>query len=56
MFGLWGLFFGILLFLFGVFSVFFFPSSYYHQEADLAKGGIFLGIVALLLGAVLIFM
>ena len=56
MFGIWGLITGVLLFLFGIFSIFFFPSSMYHQEGDLAVGGIVLGLIALGIGAVLIFM
>ncbi len=55
MFGLWGLAAGILLLVFGVFAVFFFPSSSTHQEEALTKGGVFMGVVALLIGAVLIF-
>lgn len=55
MFGLWGIGGGILLFIFGIFCIFFFPSSYYHQEEDLAKGGIVIGLISLLIGAILIF-
>ena len=55
MFGLWGLGIGILLILFGIFAVFFFPSSEKHQEEALAIGGVFLGVVALIAGAILIF-
>ncbi len=42
--------------LFGVFAIFFFPSSQAHQEKDLTLGGIFLGIVSLLIGAALAFL
>ena len=55
MFGLWGLGIGIVLLIFGVFAVFFFPSSHTHQEETLAIGGVFLGVVALIAGAILIF-
>jgi hypothetical protein len=55
MFGLWGLGAGILLLLFGVFAVFFFPSSGWHQETELSVGGIVLGVIALLIGGILIF-
>ena len=55
MFGLWGLGIGILLLLFGIFSVFFYPSSEKHQETDLAIGGVILGVIALIIGSVLIF-
>jgi hypothetical protein len=56
MFGWWGLGFGILFLLFGVFAVFFFPSSQYHQEKELATGGVIMGIVSLVVGAALVFM
>jgi len=56
MFGLLGLVIGALLLIFGVFAVFFFPSSYYHQEEELTVGGVFLGIVSLLIGAALAFL
>jgi len=55
MFGYYGLGFGILLLLFGIFCVFFYPSSQMHQEKELAVGGIFMGVVSLLIGAALIF-
>ena len=55
MFGLWGLGGGILLLLFGVFCIFFFPSSQTHQESSLAVGGIIIGIISLIFGAVLVF-
>ena len=55
MFGLWGLGIGILLLLFGVFCVFFYPSSEKHQETDLAIGGVIIGVISLIIGAVLIF-
>ena len=55
MFGIWGLVGGILLFLFGIFAIFFYPSSSFHQERELAAGGIFLGFVAVLIAAALIF-
>ena len=55
MFGLWGIGFGILLLLFGVFAVFFFPSSQTHQQEELATGGVIMGIISLIIGAVLIF-
>ncbi len=56
MFGLWGLVIGVLLLLFGIFCVFFFPSSEKHQEQELAIGGVFIGVVSLIIGAVLVFM
>jgi uncharacterized membrane protein len=56
MFGLWGLGGGILLFLFGIFCVFFFPSSSSHQEESLAIGGVVIGLISLVVGAVLIFL
>ncbi len=55
MFGFWGLGTGILLLIFGVFAVFFFPSSLTHQERNLSLGGIFLGVIALIIGGMLIF-
>jgi hypothetical protein len=55
MFGLWGLGIGIMMLLFGVFAVFFFPSSLTHQEKNLSVGGIFMGILALIIGGMLIF-
>ena len=55
MFGLWGLGSGVLLLLFGVFAIFFFPSSYYHQQEELSIGGVVMGLIALLIGGVLIF-
>jgi hypothetical protein len=55
MFGIWGLGFGIVLMAFGVFAVFFFPMSSTHQEEELATGGVVMGVIALLIGAVLIF-
>ncbi len=55
MFGLWGLVIGIALMLFGVFAVFFFPSSQTHQEGNITIGGIFMGVLALLIGGILIF-
>jgi uncharacterized membrane protein len=55
MFGLWGLGFGVLLLLFGVFCVFFFPSSEKHQEQEIATGGVIIGVIALILGAALVF-
>jgi hypothetical protein len=55
MFGLWGLGGGILLLLFGIFCVFFFPSSYYRQDEELSIGGIVIGLISLLVGAALIF-
>ena len=56
MFGLWGTVGGVLLLLFGIFCVFFFPSSERHQEASLAVGGVVIGLVSLVLGAVLVFL
>ena len=55
MFGLWGLAFGILLLAFGVFAIFFFPSSQTHQEEPLTTGGIIMGIISLVIGAMLVF-
>jgi hypothetical protein len=55
MFGLFGIAGGILLMLFGIFCVFFFPSSDVHQEKSLAIGGIIIGVVSLIAGAILIF-
>ena len=55
MFGIGGIIVGILLMLFGVFCVFFFPSSYYHQEESLTIGGIVIGVLSLIIGAMLIF-
>jgi hypothetical protein len=55
MFGLFGIVGGILLLLFGIFCVFFFPSSYIHQENELTIGGIIIGVVSLIVGAMLIF-
>jgi hypothetical protein len=55
MFGLWGLGGGVLLFIFGVFCIFFFPSSSTHQEEEIAIGGVIIGVIALITGAVLIF-
>jgi hypothetical protein len=55
MFGLWGLVIGILSLLFGIFAIFFFPSSYWHQEENLTIGGIFLGVIALIVGGILVF-
>ena len=55
MFGLWGIGGGILLLLFGVFCIFFFPESEIHQERGLTIGGIFIGIVSLVIGAMLVF-
>ena len=56
MFGLWGIVIGALLLLFGIFAVFFFPSSQTHQEETLAIGGVVMGVIALIIGAVLIFL
>jgi len=56
MFGLWGLVFGVLLLAFGVFAVFFFPSSSTHQESELAIGGVIMGVISLLIGAALVFL
>jgi hypothetical protein len=55
MFGLWGIGGGILLLLFGIFCIFFFPESETHQEKSLAIGGVFIGIVSLAAGAMLVF-
>ena len=55
MFGLLGLGVGILLLLFGAFCIFFFPSSRAHQEESLTIGGIVMGLVSLLIGAMLVF-
>lgn len=55
MFGLWGVGGGILLWLFGIFCVFFFPSSMTHQEGELAIGGVVIGIISLIIGSILIF-
>ncbi|MCD6496527.1 MAG: hypothetical protein J7K54_04620 [Candidatus Aenigmarchaeota archaeon] len=55
MFGLWGLAIGILLMAFGVFAVFFFPNSSTHQEESLTIGGVVLGIIALVIGGMLLF-
>ncbi len=55
MFGLWGLAFGIILLAFGVFAIFFFPSSQTHQEESLAVGGIVMGVIAIVIGAMLVF-
>jgi hypothetical protein len=41
--------------LFGVFCVFFFPESHIHQERELAIGGVAIGIVSLVIGAMLVF-
>lgn len=55
MFGLFGIVGGVLLLLFGIFCVFFFPESSIHQESNLAVGGIMIGIVSLIAGAMLVF-
>ncbi len=55
MFGIGGVIGGILLMLFGVFCVFFFPSSTTHQEQSLAVGGIVIGVISLIIGAMLVF-
>ncbi|UCD03156.1 MAG: hypothetical protein JSV63_00790 [Candidatus Aenigmatarchaeota archaeon] len=55
MFGLWGLGIGILSIIFGIFMVFFFPGSIKTQEEELQMGGVFLGVIALIVGGVLIF-
>ncbi|MBN1896781.1 MAG: hypothetical protein JW789_03605 [Candidatus Aenigmarchaeota archaeon] len=55
MFGLWGLAFGIILLAFGVFAIFFFPSSQTHQEESLAVGGVVMGVIAIVIGAMLVF-
>jgi hypothetical protein len=55
MFGLWGIGGGILLLLFGIFCIFFFPESSTHQEQNITIGGIFIGIVSLVVGAMLVF-
>ena len=55
MFGLGGFLIGILLLLFGVFCIFFFPSSQTHQEGSLTIGGIFIGVVSLIIGGILVF-
>jgi hypothetical protein len=55
MFGLWGIIFGSLSILFGIFSIFFFPSSLTHQERDISLGGVILGVIALIVGAILVF-
>jgi hypothetical protein len=56
MFGFWGLGGGIVLLLFGIFCVFFFPSSSYHQEQNITVGGIVIGVVSLIIGGALIFL
>lgn len=55
MFGIGGLIGGVLLLLFGLFCVFFFPSSQTHQETELAIGGVVIGVISLIVGAILVF-
>jgi hypothetical protein len=55
MFGLLGIAGGILLMLFGIFCVFFFPESSTHQQQSLSIGGVIIGVVSLLVGAMLVF-
>ncbi|MEM5798304.1 MAG: hypothetical protein QXP39_01020 [Candidatus Aenigmatarchaeota archaeon] len=54
MFGLAGLIIGILLIIFGLYMIFFFPSTIEHQ-AEFSWRGVLLGVIALVIGALLIF-
>jgi hypothetical protein len=55
MFGLLGFLAGVLLALFGVFCIFFFPNVTEHQPEDFAKAGIAIGIISCVLAFFLIF-
>jgi len=55
MFGVWGIFFGILLGFFGIFMVFFFPNVGEHQDENFAVSGIVIGIVSLVIAFFLLF-
>ena len=55
MFGVLGIFAGILLGAFGLFMVFFFPNTSEHQSEEFTIAGIIMGIACLALSFFLIF-
>ena len=55
MFGLLGAIIGILLLLWAVFMLFFFPAITEHQTEHFGKNGIIFGFFLVLVGALLVF-
>ncbi|MFH1364808.1 MAG: hypothetical protein ABIH52_04090 [Candidatus Aenigmatarchaeota archaeon] len=56
MFGLAGVAVGILLFIIGIFLVFFFPANAEHQPSSFSLVGVILGFILLIIGGLLIFL
>ena len=55
MFGLGGLIVGVLLLLWGVYMLFFFPAFVEHQSAQFSRNGIIFGLIVLFIGILLVF-
>jgi len=54
-FGLAGSAAGILLILFAIFMIFFFPNAEDHQSSHFSWLGIKIGVVSLIIGVILVF-